>query len=730
MDKFFKWTWEACTDDISNSRTYTLDEASTRIATNTGGNWCTVTGNTPIPLNKVISWSIKILNSGEGDGDGIYVGVAPAGIDQDGGLWNMENSGWYFDCWESKLTSGAPHNYRDKEYGPRRGEGEYVKTGDTIDVVMDMTRGDLSFALRGKNLGVAYDGIPLDRPLVPCVILADSGNSVELVASEGRSAGVPTPSNVAGKSGATWDSIVLTWNAVKGASQYQIEVDGGKVLGISTAARYYKRGFCADSEHAFRVRAVRGNEMSEWSSAVVARTERATFETSGWKDCPEDIDAIRKYSVNQKNSRVTVKEGNGNLWCTVIGNMPLPPNSLASWKVKVVKSRKNNCGYICVGVAPADVDQSDNSHEKCGWYLDCWKSALYSGPPHCYSDVEYGPRKGDGKYMRAGDSVGVEVDTGMGEIAFQVKNMNLGVAYEGVPLDRPLVPCVLIGFKGDSVELVAPEAREIESKEVPVPAAITVRSGTQDSITLSWDPVKGASFYQIEVDGNEILGSATENVFTQSGLSTGSEHEFRVRVIRRFQVGEWSTVVKGRTQKLSRYGGFWAECPDGADESRTYSVVGEDRLVATKTGAGYDCCTVVGNTPLPFKMMTSWSIRVLKSRDSDGGDMYVGVAPIDIVRNEDNYERCGWYFDCFSSELRSGPPHNYRGEDYGPRKAYGEYVHDGDIVGVVMNTMSNELSFTLNEEDLGVAYGGIPLDKPLLPCVIITYKDDSVELII
>ena len=46
---------------------------------------------------------------------------------------------------------------------------------------MDTTKGELSFAVNGVNLGVAYDGIPLDKHLVPCVILRYEGDSVELI---------------------------------------------------------------------------------------------------------------------------------------------------------------------------------------------------------------------------------------------------------------------------------------------------------------------------------------------------------------------------------------------------------------------------------------------------------------------------------------------------------------------------------------------------------------------
>ena len=129
--------------------------------------------------------------------------------------------------------------------------------------------------------------------------------------------------------------------------------------------------------------------------------------------------------------------------------------------------------------------------------------------------------------------------------------------------------------------------------------------------------------------------------------------------------------------------------------------------------------------------MTSWSIKILKSKDNDGLGIYIGVAPSDINQNDgDNSDRCGWYFYCFTSTLCSGPPHNYGDEEYGPRKRYGEYVHTGDSVGVVMGTAKGELSFAVNGVNLGVAYEGIPLDKPLVPCVLLGYKGDSVELVI
>ena len=76
---------------------------------------------------------------------------------------------------------GRPTTTGTKKYGPRRDYGEYVHTGDTVGVVMDTAKGELSLVVDGVNLGVAFDGIPLGKPLVPCAILRFECDAVEII---------------------------------------------------------------------------------------------------------------------------------------------------------------------------------------------------------------------------------------------------------------------------------------------------------------------------------------------------------------------------------------------------------------------------------------------------------------------------------------------------------------------------------------------------------------------
>ena len=70
------------------------------------------------------------------------------------------------------------------------------------------------------------------------------------------------------------------------------------------------------------------------------------------------------------------------------------------------------------------------------------------------------------------------MDTTKGELSFFVNGVNLGVAFDGIPLDKPLVPCVILQYEGDSVELETSEVKEYVNTSLPVPSNVTTKSVT------------------------------------------------------------------------------------------------------------------------------------------------------------------------------------------------------------------------------------------------------------
>ena len=447
--------WLECSEAVNERMRYTVSDQSPRVVVKTDENryFCSPLGSVVLPHSRETPWSVKVLKSKEGDCSNIYVGIAPSDMNQNNDF-SFNKCGWYFSCFDSTLVSGPPHKYMKKDYGPRlQQDGWYVREGGTVGVVMDTAKGELSFILNGVNFGVAYDGIPLDKPLVPCVVLYHQDDSVELDFARVVTSvfsGACVPRNIVSKS-STWDSITLEWDPIEGALFYQIEVDGCKILDVSVANRFTKRGLGTSTEHIFRVRSVGDYSVSEWSDIVKGRTEEASFKTSGWKECPEEIEG-KKYRVDGANSRIAIKAGYNYCYSVIVGNVPLLRGKPTSWKIKLLAISNPKSAFV--GVVPFDVDQNtDECFRKRGWHIRCGDLTLSSGPPQNYRDRRYLERS---KRVGAFDLIEVLMDMNRGALSFCVNGMNLGVAYEKIPLDKPLVPSVMVGMVDDSVEIILP----------------------------------------------------------------------------------------------------------------------------------------------------------------------------------------------------------------------------------------------------------------------------------
>lgn len=269
-----------------------------------------------------------------------------------------------------------------------------------------------------------------------------------------------------------------------------------------------------------------------------------------------------------------------------------------------------------------------------------------------------------------------------------------------------------------------------------VPKNLEKISASHDSISVRWDKVNYGCYYEIEL---KSLSSVKEKYVTLkpeyvfSELKSGTDYHIRVRtvILEKNIKSIWSKPFVIQTE--NRFSDcVWKKCPINVEFVRRYSVYENNPRVAIKNGSDNECCTIIGDITIPPNKITSWKIKVLKTKDNNGFWINVGVAPFDINQNESfNQIKCGWYIDCGNSLLCSGCP---RGcacrNNYTERGVVGSYVHNGDIVDVIMDTVKGELSYVVSGVNLGVAYKEVPLDKPLVPCVILRYEGESVELII
>ncbi len=81
--------------------------------------------------------------------------------------------------------------------------------------------------------------------------------------------GPAIPSNVVSSSNMT--SILVSWDKVTGAEEYEIEVDG-LIIDNSTGTSYLHKGLSPDTTHTYKVRARSVSGCSEWSTPMIIKT--------------------------------------------------------------------------------------------------------------------------------------------------------------------------------------------------------------------------------------------------------------------------------------------------------------------------------------------------------------------------------------------------------------------------------------------------------------------------
>ena len=161
------------------------------------------------------------------------------------------------------------------------------------------------------------------------------------------------------------------------------------------------------------------------------------------------------------------------------------------------------------------------------------------------------------------------------------------------------------------------------------------------------------------------------------------------------------------------------ECPINIRDDKKYTVTGEGKNILTKIGKTGSMGTICENELDSSIEEHIWKIKILKTKRCD---INVGVAPIDFdINSSQHYESCGWYLYCYDSTLYSGPPFKYSGLSKKYNKVKDEII-------LVMNMKKRTLKFIINNEDKGDSYTDIPLDKPIVPAVLLYDKDDSVEI--
>lgn len=110
------------------------------------------------------------------------------------------------------------------------------------------------------------------------------------------------PSNVVSSSNMT--SILVSWDKVAGAEEYEIEVDG-TIIDNGTGTSYLHKGLSPDTSHTYKVRARSVSGCSEWSTPMIIKTLNSVQTYDITSSAGEEFDLILSGSDIQDLNKYT-----------------------------------------------------------------------------------------------------------------------------------------------------------------------------------------------------------------------------------------------------------------------------------------------------------------------------------------------------------------------------------------------------------------------------------------
>lgn len=320
------------------------------------------------------------------------------------------------------------------------------------------------------------------------------------------------------------NSMKISWNAVPGASRYEVELDGGSIISTGTNTLYTHEGLRPGTEHTYRVRTVNSTGVSRWSQSYakytiidppttpvnfVAGTVTNKLVSLDW----DWVTDAFGYQIEINGAQI-INIANGN-------TMQFDFSSVTPDTTYAFRLRAYNVG----GESP---------------WTESLKVTTLPDPPASPKDIAIEASKYTVKlswpsveraeaYWIMAD--GVKIDNG-NNTTFTHENLRSlsGHTYTIKAVNR--------GGESEWSEKI-----DVTTwPEEPVAPTNILATSSKTSISLSWYKVPFAESYEVEIDGLSIK-SITDEAFVHGGLSAGTNHTYKVRAKNISGYSEWSREI-------------------------------------------------------------------------------------------------------------------------------------------------------------------------------------------
>ena len=349
-------------------------------------------------------------------------------------------------------------------------------------------------------------------------IKAKNDEGIETTATQkaGTTLALPPKVNV-DKKGITY--ITLKWDAVSGATGYEIEADG-KISSNGTATTYTQNGMEAETSHTYRLRVVNAGGIGPWSEVVQA----ATFPN------PPQTPVITETSTTQSaitiNWDAVVKatgyeiEADGKTINTGINTTytdeGLTPDTMHKYRIRAV-----NEGGSSEWSAYKEISTLPNPPEIPG--------NLAGKPTMKNITLTWEVPERAGGYELEADGRIIQVDTNT-------------YTHEGLSTNTTHKYRIRAYNKGGKSQWSEPVTVTTWPDIPSVPKNI-MATAEQSSITLTWYSSPYAESYDIQIDEKTTVNIKGMS-YTNESLTPGTEHSYKIRAVNISGNGEWSNPVE------------------------------------------------------------------------------------------------------------------------------------------------------------------------------------------
>lgn len=317
--------------------------------------------------------------------------------------------------------------------------------------------------------------------------------------------------------------IITSWNAIPGATKYEIEADGIK-NDLGTSNSFTHNDLIADTTHSYRLRVTNSSGTGGWSKLFTANT---------WPyppTIPENIDFILErtaITVSWDSAiRATSYEVEADGQIFEVGNMTsfihtgLTPDTMHSYKIRAV-----------------------NIGGKSEWSSEISKKTL-PNPPDTPGNIVRKPTiyKIELKWDAPPRAETYEI---------MIDGIMVNLGKDNFYIHENLYPATIYKYqvRARNPGGCSAWSDEFEVETLPEPPLIPTNlmaTSEKNSIFVTWFDVKYAASYDVEIDGGTIV-NVPKAEYQHEQLSSNQKHTYRVRAINVSGISDWSKSIEMST---------------------------------------------------------------------------------------------------------------------------------------------------------------------------------------